>query len=273
MTASLTRSWNVEFEKQNLEQLFNQHAPHIPLIRQQASRPPQTEAEKANFYEYWAATGGHDLFIVQAASKAIWLIPDPDLHLILSRQIGDDGAHAIAFRERIIALTGRDPIKDIQREAQRHWDFLEDVPYRNWLGFIAWELHYEHHILPQVWFNKLTSLIGDEELAHRSQEQFNDDEAIHRITIANWWRKKFEQASPSEQSELAAQLLELDEEIQQRRAPYIKQRWLDAENFNGANTKGIEPVYDAWRKQVISYLLDIPNPQLSGSSVLSVLNL
>ncbi|MEH2260765.1 hypothetical protein [Nostoc sp.] len=266
MTATLTRTWSVEFEKETLEKLFSKHAPHVSLTREHPSRPPITEAEKENFYQYWAATGGHDLSIVQAASKAILLIPDPDLHLILSRQIGDDGAHAIAFRERVIALTGRDPIDDIRKEAERHWEFLEDVPYRNWLGFLAWELHYEHHILPQVWFNKLTSKIGDAVLAAQSSERFSDDEAVHRVTIANWWRKKFEQASPNERVELAAQLLELDEEIQQRRAAYIKQRWQDAENFNGANSQGIEPIYDAWRKEVISYLLDIPNPQLTSIS-------
>ncbi|MBH8578121.1 hypothetical protein I8752_35295 [Nostocaceae cyanobacterium CENA369] len=264
MATTLTRSWSVEFEKENLEKLFSQHAPHVPLTREHPSRPPITEAEKEHFYQYWAATGGHDLSIVQAASKAILLIPDPDLHLILSRQIGDDGAHAIAFRDRIIALTGRDPIDDIRKEAKRHWEFLEDVPYRNWLGFIAWELHYEHHILPQVWFNKLTSTIGDAVLAQQSSERFSDDEAIHRVTIANWWRKKFEQASLNERTELAAQLLELDEEIQKRRAAYIKQRWQDAENFNGSNSQGIEPIYDAWRKEVLSYLLDIPHPQLTS---------
>ncbi|MUG93560.1 hypothetical protein F7734_14450 [Scytonema sp. UIC 10036] len=264
MTVALTRTWNVEFEKETLNKLISKHAPHVPLTREHGSRPPQTQEEKENFYQYWAATGGHDLSIVQAASKAISLIPDPDLHLILSRQIGDDGAHAIAFRERIIALTGRDPIDDIRREAERHWEFLEDVPYRNWLGFVAWEFHYEHHILPQVWFNKLTSQIGDAVLAEQSSERFTDDEAIHRVTIANWWRKKFEQASPDERAELAAKLLELDEEIQQRRAAYIKQRWLDAETFNGANIEGIEPVYDAWRKEVISNLLNIPNPQLTS---------
>ncbi|KAF3889592.1 MULTISPECIES: hypothetical protein [Nostocales] len=264
MTATLTRAWNVEFENETLNKLIGKYAPHVPLTREQASRPPLTEEEKDNFYQYWAATGGHDLSIVQAASKAISLISDPDLHLILSRQIGDDGTHAIAFRQRVIALTGRDPIDDIRKEAERHWEFLEDVPYRNWLGFIAWELHYEHHILPQVWFNKLTSKIGDAVLAKQSSERFTDDEAIHRVTIANWWRKKFEQASPNERAELAAKLLELDEEIQQRRAAYIKQRWLDAENFNGANIKGIESVYDDWRSEVISYLLDLPNPQLTS---------
>ncbi|WP_298908952.1 hypothetical protein [uncultured Nostoc sp.] len=254
------------FEKETLEKLFSKHAPHVPLTREHPSRPPITEAEKENFYQYWAATGGHDLSIVQATSKAILLIPDPDLHLILSRQIGDDGAHAIAFRERVIAVTGCDPIDDIRKEAERHWEFLEDVPYRNWLGFLAWELHYEHYILPQVWFNKLTSKIGDAVLAAQSSERFSDDEAVHRVTISNWWRKKFEQASANERVEVAAQLLKLDEEIQQRRAAYIKQRWQDAENFNGANSQGIEPIYDAWRKEVISYLLDIPNPQLTSIS-------
>ena len=194
MTATLTRTWSVEFEKETLEKLFSKHAPHVPLTREHPSRPPITEAEKENFYQYWAATGGHDLSIVQAASKAILLIPDPDLHLILSRQIGDDGAHAIAFRERVIAVTGRDPIDDIRKEAERHWEFLEDVPYRNWLGFLAWELHYEHYILPQVWFNKLTSKIGDAVLAAQSSERFSDDEAVHSVTISNLCRKKFEQA-------------------------------------------------------------------------------
>lgn len=261
MSATLTKTWSIEFEKETLEKLFRQYAPHVPLTREHASRPPITEEEKENFYQYWAATGGHDLFIVQAASKAILLIPDLDLHFI-----GDDGAHAIAFRERVIALTGRDPIDDIRKEAERHWKFLEDVPYRNWLGFVAWELHYEHHILPQVWFNKLTSKIGDAVLAQQSNERFSDDEAVDSVTIANWWRKKFEQASPNERAELAAQLLELDEEIQQRRAAYIKQRWQDAENFNEANSQGIEPIYDAWRKEVLSYLLDISDPQLTSIS-------
>ena len=96
MSATLTRTWNVEFEKETLDQLITKQAPHIPLTREHDSRPPVTEEEKANFYDYWAATGGHDLFIVQACGKGIWLINDPDLHLILSRQVGDDGAHAIA---------------------------------------------------------------------------------------------------------------------------------------------------------------------------------
>ncbi|MEH2467992.1 hypothetical protein [Nostoc sp.] len=113
MTATLTRTWSVEFEKETLEKLFSKYAPHVPLTRKHPSRPPITEAEKENFYQYWAATGGHDLSIV------------------------------------------------------------------------------------------------------------------HRVTISNWWRKKFEQASPNERVEVAAQLLELDEEIQQRRAAYIKQRWHD----------------------------------------------
>lgn len=96
MTATLSRTWTVEFENQTLNKLISKHAPHVPLTREHPSRPPLTEEEKDNFYQYWAATGGHDLSIVQAASKAISLIPDPDLHLILSRQIGDDGMHAIA---------------------------------------------------------------------------------------------------------------------------------------------------------------------------------
>ncbi|MBE8966510.1 hypothetical protein IQ277_09715 [Nostocales cyanobacterium LEGE 12452] len=53
--------------------------------------------------------------ILQAASKAILLIPDPDLHLILSIKVGND-AYAIAFFQRIIALTGRDSIDNIRNK-------------------------------------------------------------------------------------------------------------------------------------------------------------
>jgi len=266
MTTTLTRSWNTEFEQQTLNKLFAQYTPHIPPIREYDVTPPNTKEEKSNFYNYWAVTAGHYLFIVQAASKAILLIRDPDLYLLLSRQIGDDGTHTLAFRERVIAVTGRDPIDDVCKEAEYHWEFMGDVPDRNWLGFIAVELHYKHHILPTVVVNSRTSKINDDELVEKSASVFQPDEARHRQAIANWWRKQYEKASPDEKAELAAQLLELDEEVQQRRNHYIKKRWLDARRATGAKTLGIEPVYDAWRQEVISYFLDIPNPKLSSVS-------
>ncbi|MBN3944371.1 hypothetical protein [Nostoc sp. NMS9] len=67
--------------------------------------------------------------ILQAASKGILLIPDPDLHLILSRQIGDDDAHATAFFQRIIAFTGHDTIDNIRNEK-----LLNDTQVRDFIN-------------------------------------------------------------------------------------------------------------------------------------------
>ncbi|MFN6483012.1 MULTISPECIES: hypothetical protein [unclassified Nostoc] len=59
---TLTRTWNVEFEKKTLEELISKHAPHIPLTGEHASRPLETEEEKADFDQYWAAMDGDDFF-------------------------------------------------------------------------------------------------------------------------------------------------------------------------------------------------------------------
>lgn len=103
----------------------------------------------------------HDLFIVQVVANVIDKISDPELQLFLSRQLGNDGAHAENTRRRVEALFGHDPIEDIQKQVQKHWDFMGDIPRRGWLGFLAFELHYEHHIVAIGSLNRRLSRLYD----------------------------------------------------------------------------------------------------------------
>lgn len=264
MSATLTRpAWTIEFEQETFNKVIAKHAPHIPLTREHDPRPFANEEEKENFYRFRIGGAAHDLYIVQVCAKAIdQLIPDPDVHLFLSRQLGDDGAHAQATRERVQALFGHDPIDDIQQQVQKHWEFMGDLPHRNWLGFLAFELHYELHIVAYAQVNRRTSKISDPAMACFIAERIQPDEAVHRQDVVAWWQRKYDQASPGEKAELAAQLLELDEEGQRRRNAYLKDYWQISHRASGLEIEGLDVVYDAWRREVLSYLLDIPVSQL-----------
>lgn len=260
MTATLTRpAWTTDREIEIFDKLIAKHAPHIPLTREHDPRPPANEEELENFYRFRIGGAAHDLYIVQVCARAIdKLIPDPDIHLFLSRQIGDDGAHAQATRDRVLALSGRDPIDDIQQQVQNHWDYMGDLPHRNWLGFMAFELHYELHIVAMLLVNSRTTKINDPVTASFAAQRILPDEAVHRLGVIAWWQRKYDQASPGEKAELAAQLLELDEEGQRRRNAYLKEHWQINHRATGSEIKGLDVIYDAWRREVLSYLLDIP---------------
>src|ERR1700712_4604182 len=98
------------------EALFNrtvkQYAPNIPLERTSPPRGAATSEEKDALVDLYVWSTAHDLFIVQLAARAVDRLfhDDPDFQLVLARQIGDDGAHAWASRDRITALSGRDQI-------------------------------------------------------------------------------------------------------------------------------------------------------------------
>jgi hypothetical protein len=129
MSATLTRpAWTAEFEIETIDKLIARHAPHFPTTRLQEPRTLTTPQEFENFYRFRIAGAAHDLYIVQVSSKVIDQIPDPELQLFLSRQIGDDGAHAQFTRQRVWELSGHDPIDKIEQEVQKHWDFIEFPP-------------------------------------------------------------------------------------------------------------------------------------------------
>lgn len=201
MTATLTRRpWTVEFETETIDRLIDKHAPQIPKKRLHEAKPIQTKEELENFYQFRIGGAAHDLFIVQVCAKIVNQIPDPELQLFLSRQLGDDGAHAENTRRRVEALFGHDPIEDIQKQVQKHWDFMGDLPIRNWLGFLAFELHYEHHIVVTAILNRRLSRLYDPASANFATERIIPDEAFHRVGVVEWWQRKFDKASPARKS-------------------------------------------------------------------------
>ncbi len=160
MTAILTRpACTTDLELEIFDKLLDKYTPHIPKKRSQEPRSPETDEERENFYRFRVADAAHDLFIVQVCAKIIDSFPDPELQLFLSRQIGDDGAHAQNTRLRAQAISGRDPIENIQKQMQKHWDYMGDLPIRNWQGFLAFELHYELHIVALLFINSRISKI------------------------------------------------------------------------------------------------------------------
>lgn len=259
MTAILTRpAWTTDLEIEIFDKIVNKHAPHLPKTRSHDSRPPATEEEIENFYRFRVAGAAHDLFIVQVCAKIIDSFPDPELQLFLSRQIGDDGAHAQNTRLRAQAISGRDPIDDIQKQVQKHWDYMEDLAIRNWQGFLAFELHYEMHIVALLLTNSRTSKINDPDSAKFAAERILPDEAVHRLGVVDWWQRKFDQASPAEKEDLVAQVLEADEEGQRRRNSYLREHWQLSRSAIGIEIDDLPVIYDAWRQEVLSYFLDIP---------------
>ncbi|MBV9388905.1 MAG: hypothetical protein JOZ78_20975 [Chroococcidiopsidaceae cyanobacterium CP_BM_ER_R8_30] len=260
MTATLTRpNWTTDHEIELFDKLIDKYAPHLPKTRAGEPRPPANEAEWSNFYRYRIAGAAHDLFIVQLAAKAIdRVIDEPEWQLLLSRQIGDDGAHSAATRQRIWELSGQDPTEEIKQQVQWHWDYLGDLPLRNWLGFIAWELHYELHIVAILLLSSRLTQINEPESGKFATERILPDEFVHRVGVVEWWQQKYDRATPTEKSKLSAQLLQLDEELQRRRNPYLRDFWQRAHRALGFESKGFDVIYDAWRREVLAYFLNIP---------------
>ncbi|QIR36010.1 hypothetical protein HCG51_04035 [Tolypothrix sp. PCC 7910] len=263
MTVIITRpAWTIEFENETIDRLIDKHAPHIPKKRLQEPKAIATAEELENFYHFRVGGAAHDLFIVQVVANVIDKIPDPELQLFLSRQLGDDGAHAENTRRRVEALFGHDPIDDIQKQVQKHWDFMGDIPRRGWLGFLAFELHYEHHIVAIGSLNRRLSRLYDPESSSFATARIIPDETFHRAGVAEWWLRKFDKASPTEKAELAAQVIEADEEVQRRRNPYLKEHEKVSRRALGIEVEGTGVIYDTWRQEVLSYFLDIPVSQL-----------
>lgn len=265
MATTLTHPiWTTNFEIAAFDRLIAEYAPHLPLVKLHEPRPPATEQEWQQFYPYRIAGAAHDLFIVQLCAKAVdrLFADDPDVQLFLSRQIGDDGAHSLDTRQRVHELSGHDPVEAINQQVQWHWNYLGDLPTQSWLGFIAWELHYELHIVAILLLTSRLARINEPDSAKYAYERILPDEFAHRVGVVNWWQRKYAAATAGERSEWAAQLLELDEEIQRRRNLYLKDFWQRAQTALGFEVEGFDIIYDAWRRAVLAYFLEIPAAQL-----------
>lgn len=265
MALTLIRpDWTTEFEVELFDRLIAQYAPHLPTQRVvDEPRSPATETEWEAFYQYRIGGAAHDLFIVQLIAKVLHQFNDePEWQLFLSRQIGDDGAHATATRQRVWDLSGQDPTEAIQKQVQWHWEYLGDLPFQGWVGFIAWQLHYELHIVAILLLTSRLTQISESESSRYATERILPDEFVHRLGVVQWWQAKFSHATPAEKSTLSAQLLALDEALQQRRNPYLKDFWQRAQRALGFEIAGFDVIYDAWRRGVLAYFLEIPAEDL-----------
>jgi hypothetical protein len=241
-----------------------QHAPHIPLEKEGEPHPPETADDWDNFYRYRVAGAAHELFIVQIVAKAIThLFPNnPDVQLFLSRQLGDDGAHSLHTRQRVLELSGRDPVEDIQQQVQRHWNYLGDIPTRNWIAFLSWELHYELYIVAISLLASRLTKVSEPKSAQFASDRILPDEAVHRQDVVAWWKREYEQASLGQRATLIAELIEVDNDIQRRRNPYLRDFWQRAQRALSFEVTEFETIYDAFRKEVLAVLLEIPAEQL-----------
>jgi hypothetical protein len=269
MTATLTRpAWTTDYEIEIFNRLISEYAPYLPLTKQYEPRPPKNKAEWETFYQYRIAGAAHDLFIVQITAKAIAqlflenTVENADVQLFLSRQIGDDGAHSQDTRQRVKDLSGHDPVEAINQQVQRHWDYIGDLPLRNWLGFIAYELHYELHIVAILLLTSRLTRISEPQSSAYAVERILPDEAVHRLGVVEWWQRRYDQASAEERKAWATQLLKLDNELQLLRNPYLRDFWQRAQRALGFEVEGFDVIYDVWRRQVLSYLLEIPGDRL-----------
>lgn len=113
-----------------------------------------------------------------------------------------------------------------------------------------------------LFINSRTSKINDPDSAKFAAETILPDEAVHRLGVVDWWQRKFDQASPAEKEDLIAQVIEADEEGQRRRNPYLRDHWQLSQKAIGIEINHLPVLYDAWRREVLSYFLDIPISRL-----------
>jgi hypothetical protein len=260
------RTWDADYENNLFDLVARRHAPEIPAAGTVAPREPQTAEEFAGVAEYLTRVAAHDTFIVQVVAKAIdTLFPDDiEFQQQLARQAGDDAEHAITARERVIGLTGKDPLRTIESYVKGHWEALEDVPYRDWFGFFAFELHYELHIQARLKIESRTGKVRPKAIKKSQTEtgQEANDELIHRIYVVNWLDRKFAAATPAEHEEWAQKLIAVDDEVQRRLNPYLRLRVVTGENAWGADTSKSVEIYDAWRREILADVVRKPADRL-----------
>lgn len=252
--------YGADLEKEIFERVSAQYAPHLPPARLQPPRDAQTAEERAGLVDYAVWNGAHDLFIVQVVARGIGGLfkHDTEFQLALARQLGDDGLHAAAARERIAALTGHDQIERITQAARHHWEVLGDFPLSSWQAFLAWEFHFEHHILARLFVNRRTSQVVDLPYRDFAENRIMPDEECHRIKITEWWLRKLESASPSQREQWVGEVLEADEKLQQVLGGYLRDSWALNQRASGIDTRNYMPLYDAWRREILALLLGKP---------------
>lgn len=114
MSATASTDWGPALEDALFLTVAHRHVPGLPARRATPPRGPETPAEVQALCDDWVRTAAYDLFIVQAVARAMHTVfaDDPHVQLLLSRQLGDDGDHAVEARRHLWALRGSDPLPE-----------------------------------------------------------------------------------------------------------------------------------------------------------------
>jgi hypothetical protein len=94
------------------------------------------------------------------------------------------------------------------------------------------------------------------------EERAAPDEEVHRLRLMDWWLGYYRGLSPEGRAEAAQRLLAADEEAQRRLNPYLITRYERSATNLGTDMRGAVPVYDGFRREVLSRLLDMPAADL-----------
>lgn len=226
----------------------------IPEREPKKTRPPGTPDERELWYEFLATAAAQDLFIVQATALGFGVVEDADLHTLLTRQIGDDGRHSSYMRESVVKVTGRDPLEDIQRRIQRHWDMVGDLIRQGFVGWLAFEIDYEFYAVPEIVVATRTLEIVDTSLFD-SGADFGGDEAFHRAFLAAWWRNHLATRTPAERQDLIGRLLEYDREFRARKADYYQEFIEKMEPLGSLDWPTVNAITNVWHQKSADYLL------------------
>lgn len=254
--------WDAPFENTLFNDVIAVAAPHLPPGPPRQTREPETAQEIAEVVEFTSRLAAHDTFIVQAVSKAFAHIDfDLDFQLKLARQVGDDGHHAELARHRLRTLTGSDQLPVIEAYIEELWHALGDLPYRDEVGFLAFQLHFELHIQGRLKAEGRTAKIKygrkpDEVLDYAAGNEA-DDELLHRINIVDWVKGRLA-ALPTPEARRAwvARVVAADDEFQRRLNPYLRHRIANAGRAWQSDLTNVTGIYDGYRRRVLAHLLD-----------------
>ncbi|KVR11320.1 hypothetical protein WK09_22240 [Burkholderia ubonensis] len=254
------REWNAQFEEALFLDVARRHRPDFPAKLAAPPREPRNADELAAVADYYTKMASHDLFIVQVVAKAIDTLfrDDPHFQLILSRQLGDDGAHAVIGRERVLELTGRDPLPEIDALVAAHWARLGDLPVRDLAGFLAFEWHYELHILAKLWIQRKTGGVADGAMREHGENRIRPDEEWHRVQIVQWWFEKLAALPAAERDALIERVIDADEETQRRLDGYLHDEYAHTAEVFGADIADYRAIYDDWRREILARLTGRP---------------
>lgn len=255
-------AWTREWEQATITRLAWEVGREIPENPVQ-TRPPAPGEESQDYYDTYSSVAGLDQFIFQSCAAGVALTDDTEFQLLLTRQIGDDGAHAQRYREVVAKATGRDPLRDIERAAREQRELVGDLTSQGLAGFVVFEISYELYTAPEFLVLGRTARISDPDLLVSGAERFGPDEAVHRQGVANWFRDHLRSLPSAVAQELIAEVKRLDDDLWERRSSDIDRRWIRSQLATGSDYGLIRAVRKSWRDEVQRFLF---SPVPSGST-------